>query len=105
MIAMMVQWLEKYLNIAPDDLRCRLYIHSPYADEECEEYWARIVGKPDASSIRTTYKPTAHNFKRNKEYKGCLRITVPRGTTALKVVLEWQRLLILHYSNDIIINH
>jgi len=73
-IKIMVQWVEKYLKIDKMELKLRLYTHSIFANEKYEEFWSNLLKIPVKNFLRTIYKQTPHNFKKNPNYKGCLRL-------------------------------
>jgi transposase-like protein len=73
-IALMMKWIRKYLNSPEEEIILRLYIHKPYAHENCEAYWSKVVNVPVEKFKKTVYKATPHDVKRNPVYKGCLSI-------------------------------
>ncbi|MCX6713477.1 MAG: hypothetical protein NTY66_04720 [Candidatus Vogelbacteria bacterium] len=74
MVRVMITWVEKYLKISRQNLRFSVAIHEPYKHENCEEYWANQIGVPRQDFLKTVYKATLYNFKKNPYYKGCFRI-------------------------------
>ncbi|MCK9351349.1 MAG: hypothetical protein WCT49_00350 [Candidatus Paceibacterota bacterium] len=97
MIKIMVRWIKEYMGFSKESLKIRLFIHQPYADEKCEEFWSDILGIPSNTFYKTIYKQTPHNVKKNPKYKGCLRIGIGKIEN-LRKVLAWQRLLCDYYS-------
>lgn len=89
LVKAMVRWVEKYLKIPKNELQIRLYIHKPYSDENCEYFWSKVVGVPQDKFSKTIYKPTPHTIKKNRDYKGCIRIEVRKVLPWLKV-MNWQ---------------
>lgn len=99
MIKLMINWIEEFLKTPKENLSYRLYIHKPYAHENCEEYWSDVVGVSSSIFKKTIYKPTRHLHKKNPAYKGCLRITIPKGKKILIKMIAWQNSLIDKYLN------
>lgn len=97
MITLMVKWIEKFLKIPKEELKYRLYIHQPYANEKCEEFWSSKIGVDQSIFQKTVYKPTLHNVKKNPTYKGCLAITRTR-VNLFYTMMTWQKLLIGYYK-------
>lgn len=95
-IKLMIRWCIKYMNVAKEDLKVRLFMHQIYANEDCEGFWEQVTGISRAVFQKTTYKPTRLSFKKNPNYKGCLRITINR-VESLRRVLAWKNLLIEYY--------
>ena len=94
MIVIMLLWLEKFTLYKRVNLRYRLYIHKPYAHENCEQWWADKLSVPLTTFTKTTYKPTSKGIKIRQNYKGCLRIEVPKSTILLHTLKVWTRLLV-----------
>ena len=93
MILFMVRWLSEYLSIPASAMRARLYIHKPYASENCERFWHQKTAIPLGNFRKTIYKPTGLLIKKRPYYKGCLRIECG-GRAALLKMLFWQNMLI-----------
>ena len=92
MMQVMVAWMETYLGLDRRNLNARLYIHRPYAHEQCEAFWAQHTGIPLGNFRSTIYKPTGLGVKKRPGYKGCLRV-MGGGVQALRKMLYWQGLL------------
>ncbi|MET9759766.1 hypothetical protein ABZ016_12005 [Streptomyces sp. NPDC006372] len=76
-----LRWLES-LNVKPERLRFRVYIHESADVAEAEAYWAGLVGVDASTFQRTTLK--RHNPKTVRKnvgdsYRGCLAIYVTRS--------------------------
>lgn len=97
MIMLMVNWVEKFLNVSRNGLKYRLFIHRPYENERCEEFWGKIIGVPHQNFQKTIFKPTPHLVKRNPMYKGCFRVGIG-GIDTLRKMIAWQKLLIKYYK-------
>jgi hypothetical protein len=92
MIKIMMVWIDKYLDINKNDLGFRLYIHKQYAHEECEEFWADLVGISVDSLKKTVYKPSTLTYRKRPSYKGCFKITTGKKRIFLRMIF-WQKLL------------
>ncbi|MEK7107383.1 MAG: hypothetical protein AAB899_04330 [Patescibacteria group bacterium] len=98
MINLMLSWIERFFGVGRKAIKVRLYIHKPYAHENCESWWSREISVPLSNFQKTIYKPTGLLVKKRPDYKGCLRIEL--GTTyRLRKMQFWQQMLIEHYRN------
>lgn len=96
MIRLMLSWIETFFHVQRSAIKVRLFIHKPYAHEQCELWWSKQTGVPLCNFQKTIYKPTGLLVKKRPAYKGCLRIEL--GTTyRLRKMLFWQNTLIEHY--------
>ncbi len=96
MIVVMLNWVERFCRVDKRDISLRLYIHRPYAHEHCEEYWSKHTGVALSNFKRTVYKPTALGIKKRPNYKGCVRIEVPRSSKYLRKLTYWQNMIVEH---------
>lgn len=96
MMLFMVHWIERFLRVPVEQIKARLYIHKPYAQENCEHFWSVRLGIPTQSFQKTIYKPTGLLIKKRPNYKGCLRIVVDKKNLRLKM-LFWQNMMIDEY--------
>lgn len=96
MIDLMLLWIERFLNIKRGDIKVRLYIHKPYAHENCEEWWSQNINVPLGNFQKTVYKPTGLLVKKRPAYKGCLRIEIGKISYMRKMIF-WQKILVEHY--------
>jgi len=99
MVSVMLDWMKNFLNLDKKDVRARLYIHKPYAHEDCEGYWSRVTGIPIENFRRTIYKPTGLMVKKRPGYKGCLRIEAG-GVVALRKYLFWLNMMLDDYRKQ-----
>lgn len=97
MMRVMVSWIEKIHEVKRNNLHVYLYIHKPYAHENCEGFWSEKLSIPLTCFRKTTYKPTNKQVKKRPQYKGCLRIVVPKSSTLLKKMKVWQNMLAKEY--------
>lgn len=98
MIKVFVNWLEQIEGLDRQNLYYRLFIHKPYAHENCEEFWADYLKVPVEKFKKTVYKPTGLLIKKRPDYKGCFRVSVPCGTKLLFKIKVWQNMLVSYYS-------
>jgi len=98
MMKVMVRWIETIAGVQRNNLHVYLYIHKPYAHENCEEFWSDKLNIPLKCFRKTTYKPTGKLIKKRPQYKGCLRIVVPKSGLLLKKMKVWQNVLAKEYA-------
>ncbi len=98
MISVMLAWLYRYNLIRPDEIFFRLYVHKPYAHENCEAWWAGKLQVDLTRFVKTIYKPTQLGIKKRPNYKGCLKIEARKSKHLLCKMKFWQKMLVEHYS-------
>ena len=96
MINIMLVWIEHFFKVKRETIKVRLYIHKPYAHENCERYWSTKIRISINNFQRTIYKPTGLLVKKRPNYKGCLRINLGK-MEFLRKMLYWQNMLIEEY--------
>jgi hypothetical protein len=96
-IKLMVSWLNKYLNIPSEDIIFRLYIHKPYADSRCEEWWQGKLNAGEDRFLKTVFKETAHVSKQKPGHKGCLRIEVKNSKRLLFMMKVLRNQVVEYY--------
>ncbi|MBI2638493.1 helix-turn-helix domain-containing protein [Candidatus Peregrinibacteria bacterium] len=92
LITLMLRWFQKFLKIAKERFRLRLYIHRIYANENLERFWQDIIQLPARQFLKTIYKPTPHTIKKNPLYCGCIRIDAG-GVNEFHMIKFWEELL------------
>jgi hypothetical protein len=97
MLTVMIKWLRLYANIEPASLFFRLYIHKPYAHENCEDWWAKKISVNTKQFVKTIYKPTQLGVKKRPNYMGCVRIEVRKSKGLLCKMRFWQNMLVEEY--------
>ncbi|OHA34701.1 MAG: hypothetical protein A2928_03650 [Candidatus Taylorbacteria bacterium RIFCSPLOWO2_01_FULL_45_15b] len=102
MIRLMMTWCRKFMPSRVGDIRLRLYIHQPYAHENCEAYWSKITELPLRLFSKTIYKPTSSGVKMRPAYKGCLRIEIRRGLAVLRKMQFWRNLMLDYLSRRVV---
>ena len=99
-IEMMVSWLQKYLDIPSESIRFRLYIHRPYADSRCEEWWQKRLKVSRNVFLKTIYKETQHKTKKKPSHKGCLRIEVVKSKKMFWMMKVFRNLAVEYYRKQ-----
>jgi hypothetical protein len=85
----MILWVTKFCQQDIDNLRFRLYIHKPYSNENCEDFWSKELKVRPSQFLKTIYKPTGRVNKKNPQYKGCLRLEVS-GSESYWKTMAWR---------------
>lgn len=99
MIILMYSWIQRYLGTQRDKIGCRLFIHDVPGYENVMLFWSGLLLKSEDTFEKTIYKKTDFQYKKNQDYKGCLRLSVG-GIYNLRLMKAWQKMLIKYY-NDI----
>jgi len=99
MMTVMLAWIDRFFQVKRENIRARLYIHKPYAHENCEGHWSREISIPLSNFRKTIYKPTGLLVKKRPGYMGCLRIEVG-GVTYLRKYLYWQKMMLEDYRKQ-----
>ncbi len=99
MVFVMLNWMEKFFGVSRIDIRARLYIHKPYAHENCEQHWSDATGIPLKNFRRTIYKPTGLLIKKRPNYMGCIRIELG-AVTYFRRYLFWQKMMLEDYKKQ-----
>jgi hypothetical protein len=98
MVCFMYKWIQKYLEMERSKIRFRLFIHDIPGYENIEMFWGSKLGlKPDIFQ-KTIYQPTKFRFKKNPDYKGCMRLSIS-NVYVLRLMKAWQKLLIQYYGD------
>jgi len=95
-----LQWLEKYTRYARNDCGYRLFIHKLYSQEDCEGYWSNALKVSRDRFKITVFKKTTKTSKIRPQYKGCLRIEVPRSRELLCKMKFWKNMMVDSYSKE-----
>lgn len=98
MVLFMFNWMQKYLKLDIGKIKCRIFVHPVPGYENIENFWANLLGINASSFQKTIFKPTNLTFKRNPEYKGCVRLSIS-DVRLFRIVRAWQKLLIQYYGN------
>jgi len=99
MVNIMLDWIDRYVvGMSRQEVGLRLYVHKPYAHERCEEYWSKMLDVSLLNFKKTIYKPSGLGVKKRPNYKGCIRIEMPRSITYLRKMQFWQNMLVEYYK-------
>lgn len=96
MIILMLDWMERFLFIDRKEVRVNLYIHKPYAHENCEAFWAEKIGVSRRLFKKTIYKLSPSLVKKRPHYKGVLRIST--NMEHLRKMKFWTQMLIEYHK-------
>ena len=99
MAIVMLNWMEKFFGIQRKNIHARLYIHKPYAHENCEKHWSCLIGIPVSNFRKTVYKPTGLLIKKRPGYMGCLRIEIGE-VSYFRKYLFWQAMALEEYKKQ-----
>jgi hypothetical protein len=99
-IELMVSWLKSYVGVSDQDILFRLFIHKPYADNLCEEWWQNKLEVPRDRFLKTVYKETVHKSKRKTGHHGCLRIEVKESKKLLFMMKVLQNVAVEYYRKQ-----
>ena len=83
MIEILLLWLEKFTTYKRSDLGFRLYLHQPFVHDDWESWWQEKIKVSASQFKKTIVKPSQFKIKKRPDYKGCLRIEVPKSTELL----------------------
>ena len=99
MMFVMLNWMERFFGVRRTAVRARLFLHKPYAHENCEKYWSLATGIPIENFRKTIFKPTGLLVKKRPNYKGCLRIEIGE-VSYLRKYLYWQKMMLEDYRKQ-----
>lgn len=94
MISIILLWLEKFTDYKRDELGYRLYLHEPFIRDNWEDWWAEKLDVKRSQFKKTIVKPSSLRVKKRPDYKGCLRIEVPRSKKLLFITKVWINCLV-----------
>ena len=100
MIYLMVLWINKYLNVPKEEIKCRLYLHAPYVHENLEQYWSSKIGISLHNFGKSIHKPPGLGIKKRPNYKGCLVLRL-RGVYLLWRMKFFKELLVASLKEKI----
>ena len=100
MIDTMLKWIEKYTKYTRHDLGFRLYLHQPFVHQQWEKWWAKELQVDLSQFKKTIIKPSNLGIKKRPNYKGCLRIEVPKSTKLLIKMKFWINMMVESYKNQ-----
>ena len=98
MIVTMLRWLENYTEYSRKDVGYRLYLHEPFRYENWEKWWQNKLGVHSSQFKKTVIKSSNFKIKKRPNYKGCLRVEVPRSIKLLTKMKFWINMLVVYYK-------
>lgn len=98
MIRTMLIWIETFTEYTRIELGYRLFIHHPFARDNWEVWWQKYLGVTEKQFKKTILKPTNLGVKKRPNYKGCLRVEVPRSTHLLTKIKFWMNMQIEYHT-------
>jgi hypothetical protein len=100
MILLMLLWLEQFTEYSRSDMGYRLYIHQPFVRDNLELWWQKRLKASTTQFKKTILKPTSLGIKKRPNYKGCLRIEVPRSSPLLTKMKYWMNMLVEYHTKQ-----
>lgn len=97
MIGVIIKWLEAFTEYKKSDLGFRLYIHHPFIKDNWETWWQKQLGVNSGQFKKTIIKPTGLGIKKRPNYKGCIRLEVPRSVHLLTQMKFWMNMLVEYH--------
>ena len=98
MVEVLILWLEKFTEYKRSDLGFRLYIHQPFIRDNWEFWWQEQLAVNPAQFKKTIIKPSGLGVKKRPNYKGCIRLEVPRSTHLLTKMKLWMNMLVEYHT-------
>lgn len=98
MIETMLLWIEEYTEYSRFDLGYRLYIHQPFVRDSWEQWWQKKLGVNEYQFKKTIIKPSGLGIKKRPDYKGCIRIEVPKSSKLLTKMKFWINMVIEYHT-------
>jgi hypothetical protein len=98
MIIVFLQWLETYTEYRREDLGYRLYLHQPFIRDNWEQWWAKKLGVSQTQFKKTIIKLSNLQVEKRPNYKGCLRVEVPRSVKLLIKMKFWINMQVEYYN-------
>jgi hypothetical protein len=98
MIEVLLRWLERFTEYKRSDLGFRLYIHQPFIRDNWEAWWQKRLKVDKYQFKKTIIKPSGIGVKKRPNYRGCIRVEVPRSTQLLTKMKFWMNLLVEYHT-------
>jgi hypothetical protein len=100
MINVLISWLENFTEYKRSDLGFRLYIHKPFIRDNWEMWWQKQLHISSTQFKKTIIKPSGLGIKKRPNYKGCIRLEVPRSVHLLTKMKFLMNLLVEYHSKQ-----
>jgi transcriptional regulator with XRE-family HTH domain len=99
LIAFMVQWLDKVLNVKPTTLKPYLNIYPQQNELALKKFWSELTNIPLENFGKSYVKPPNKGYKKNNLYYGTIKIYVPKGTNFMHQVYGWRKAVLQPIEN------
>lgn len=97
MVVFMYSWIQKYLKIDRERIKCRIFTNKVIGYDNIELFWASKLAIQQHILRKTVYKSTRYSHRKNPDYKGCMRLSI-NSVYIQRLMRAWQKLLIQYYS-------
>lgn len=91
LILFIVKWINKILNIQPNQLKAWLNIYPQQNDSEIKGFWSQLTGIPIKNFGKSHVKAFSSGYKKNNLYYGTIKVTIPRSTNIKHQIFGWIR--------------
>ena len=98
MMKLFILWVEKFIDIKRSDLYFQLYIHRAYDSYGYERYWSKRLKVSLDAFRKNVIKENRSLVKRRPNYRGCLRVSVPKSSGLLYKMKVWHNALAQHHG-------
>jgi transcriptional regulator with XRE-family HTH domain len=99
LIAFMVQWFEKVLNVKPVMLKPHLNIYPQQDELALKKFWSELTNIPLENFGKSFVKPLSNGYKKNNLYYGTMHIYVRKGTDFMHQVYGWRKAVLQPLEN------
>jgi transcriptional regulator with XRE-family HTH domain len=99
LIAFMVQWFDKVLNVKPAMLKPYLNIYPQQNELALKKFWSELTNIPLKNFGKSFVKPLNKGYKKNNLYYGTMKIYVPKGTDFMHKVYGWRTAVLQPLEN------
>lgn len=97
-IRVFILWLEKFLNLKREGLSYRLFLPRSYPEGGYEAFWANFLGITPSYIKKTVSRQGKESGRGRINYRGSLRVGVPKATQLVIKMRVWQKLLTTKYN-------
>jgi hypothetical protein len=97
MINVIIHWLETFTEYKRADMGFRLYIHQPFIRDNWESWWQKQLHASPDQFKKTIIKPSGLGVKKRPNYRGCIRLEVPRSAELLTKMKFWMNMLVEYH--------
>ena len=97
MINVLIYWLERFTEYRRVDLGFRLYIHQPFIRDNWEVWWQKQLKVSSNQFKKTIVKSSGLGVKKRPNYKGCVRLEVPKSVHLLTKMKFWMNMQVEYH--------